>query len=35
VPLAGGTLDLAVDADAGVHHDLRGTDLEVVWDLET
>jgi glycogen debranching enzyme len=34
VPLAGGTVDLVLDEDAGVHHELRGTDLEVTWELE-
>jgi glycogen debranching enzyme len=33
LPLAGGTLDLVVDAGTGVDHELRGAELEVVWDL--
>jgi glycogen debranching enzyme len=33
LPLAGGTLDLVVDAATGVDHELRGTDLEVTWKL--
>jgi glycogen debranching enzyme len=32
LPLAGGTIDLVVDADEGVRHELRGADLEVVWE---
>jgi glycogen debranching enzyme len=34
LPLAGGTIDLVVDATTGVDHELHGTDLEVTWDRE-
>jgi glycogen debranching enzyme len=33
LPLAGGRLDLVIDADRGVDHEVRGCDLEVHWEL--
>jgi glycogen debranching enzyme len=33
LPLAGGTLDLVVDTTTGVDHELRGTELDIIWEL--
>lgn len=33
LPLAGGRIDLVVDADRGVHHEVRGVDVDVHWEL--
>jgi glycogen debranching enzyme len=33
LPLAGGTIDLVVDATAGVSHELRGAELDVRWEV--
>jgi glycogen debranching enzyme len=33
LPIAGGYLDLRLDADDGVEHELRETELELTWDL--
>ncbi|MFA9428873.1 glycogen debranching N-terminal domain-containing protein [Egicoccus sp. AB-alg2] len=35
VPIAGGWVDVSVDADRGVDHEVRGTDLRIHWDRDT
>lgn len=34
LPLAAGTLDLVVDADRGVDHEVHGSDVTVRWELD-